>query len=137
MFVLLPQWRWGLVADGHWGFLLFVGSYSHCRTHPVNPISYFLFVRVLFFWLQFDYLVVQMRPISCHLVVLRVLISVVDIFSCTVYGFSKVRGVNLGGWLVVEGWIKTSLFDEIPNGDMLVSTAHVVVGFANLGFLVS
>jgi hypothetical protein len=34
---------------------------------------------------------------------------------------SKVRGVNLGGWLVVEGWIKPSLFDGITNGDMLVS----------------
>ncbi|KAL5701238.1 hypothetical protein ACHQM5_026599 [Ranunculus cassubicifolius] len=34
----------------------------------------------------------------------------------------KVRGVNLGGWLVVEGWIKPSLFDEIPNGDMLDGT---------------
>lgn len=31
------------------------------------------------------------------------------------------RGVNLGGWLVVEGWIKPSLFDDIPNEDMLVS----------------
>jgi hypothetical protein len=36
-------------------------------------------------------------------------------------GDSKVKGVNLGGWLVVEGWIKPSLFDGIPNGDMLVS----------------
>lgn len=35
---------------------------------------------------------------------------------------SKVRGVNLGGWLVVEGWIKPSLFDGIPNGDMLDGT---------------
>ncbi|XP_043714154.1 probable glucan 1,3-beta-glucosidase A isoform X4 [Telopea speciosissima] len=34
----------------------------------------------------------------------------------------KVRGVNLGGWLVVEGWIKPSLFDGIPNGDMLDGT---------------
>ncbi|CAN1216284.1 Probable glucan 1,3-beta-glucosidase A [Linum perenne] len=33
---------------------------------------------------------------------------------------SKVKGVNLGGWLVVEGWIKPSLFDGIPNGDMLL-----------------
>jgi len=57
--------------------------------------------------------------------------------SRTVYGFSNVRGVNLGGWLVVEGWIKPSLFDEIPNGDMLVSAAHGFVGFANLRFLVS
>lgn len=37
------------------------------------------------------------------------------------HGNSKVRAVNLGGWLVVEGWIKPSLFDGIPNGDMLVS----------------
>ncbi|KAJ8769540.1 hypothetical protein K2173_005143 [Erythroxylum novogranatense] len=39
-----------------------------------------------------------------------------------VRGNSKVRGVNLGGWLVVEGWIKPSLFDDIPNGDMLDGT---------------
>ncbi|XP_021636405.2 probable glucan 1,3-beta-glucosidase A [Hevea brasiliensis] len=37
-------------------------------------------------------------------------------------GGSKVRGVNLGGWLVVEGWIKPSLFDGILNGDMLDGT---------------
>ncbi|XP_030455749.2 probable glucan 1,3-beta-glucosidase A isoform X1 [Syzygium oleosum] len=40
------------------------------------------------------------------------------------HGDAKVRGVNLGGWLVVEGWIKPSLFDDIPNGDMLDGT-HV------------
>ncbi|KAL4379284.1 hypothetical protein GQ457_02G016600 [Hibiscus cannabinus] len=39
-----------------------------------------------------------------------------------VHGDSKVRGVNLGGWLVIEGWIKPSLFDGIPNGDMLDGT---------------
>lgn len=37
------------------------------------------------------------------------------------HGNSRVRGVNLGGWLVIEGWIKPTLFDDIPNGDMLVS----------------
>ncbi|KAJ7945441.1 Glucan 1,3-beta-glucosidase [Quillaja saponaria] len=37
-------------------------------------------------------------------------------------GDSKVKGVNLGGWLVIEGWIKPSLFDGIPNGDMLDGT---------------
>ncbi|BAT05952.1 Os08g0484100 [Oryza sativa Japonica Group] len=36
--------------------------------------------------------------------------------------FTKVRAVNLGGWLVVEGWIKPSLFDGISNGDMLVGS---------------
>ncbi|KAE8696233.1 Helicase domain-containing protein [Hibiscus syriacus] len=35
---------------------------------------------------------------------------------------SKVRGVNLGGWLVLEGWIKPSLFEDIPNADMLDGT---------------
>ncbi|XP_062006431.1 probable glucan 1,3-beta-glucosidase A isoform X1 [Rosa rugosa] len=38
------------------------------------------------------------------------------------HGDSKVRAVNLGGWLVVEGWIKPSLFDGISNGDMLDGT---------------
>ncbi|XP_026391103.1 uncharacterized protein LOC113286718 isoform X4 [Papaver somniferum] len=34
----------------------------------------------------------------------------------------KVRGVNLGGWLVAEGWMKPSLFDGIGNLDMLFIT---------------
>ncbi|KAA8546761.1 hypothetical protein F0562_003190 [Nyssa sinensis] len=45
--------------------------------------------------------------------------------ACSVeglHGNSKVRGVNLGGWLVVEGWIKPSLFEDIPTGDMLDGT---------------
>jgi len=32
----------------------------------------------------------------------------------------KIRAVNLGGWLVTEGWIEPSLFDAIPNKDFLV-----------------
>lgn len=35
---------------------------------------------------------------------------------------SKLKAVNLGGWLVTEGWIKPSLFDAIPNNDLLVIT---------------
>ncbi|KAF5955444.1 hypothetical protein HYC85_008300 [Camellia sinensis] len=34
----------------------------------------------------------------------------------------KIRAVNLGGWLVAEGWIKPSLFDGIPNKDFLDGT---------------
>ncbi|KAI3680303.1 hypothetical protein L2E82_50529 [Cichorium intybus] len=30
-----------------------------------------------------------------------------------------IRAVNLGGWLVTEGWMKPSLFDSIPNKDFL------------------
>ncbi|KAB1199826.1 hypothetical protein CJ030_MR7G012513 [Morella rubra] len=33
-----------------------------------------------------------------------------------------VRAVNLGGWLVTEGWITPSLFDGIPNKDFLDGT---------------
>ncbi|XP_042495869.1 probable glucan 1,3-beta-glucosidase A [Macadamia integrifolia] len=34
----------------------------------------------------------------------------------------KIKAVNLGGWLVTEGWIKPSLFDGIPNKDLLDGT---------------
>ncbi|GJN20434.1 hypothetical protein PR202_gb07812 [Eleusine coracana subsp. coracana] len=33
-----------------------------------------------------------------------------------------IRAVNLGGWLVTEGWIMPSLFDGIPNKDLLDGT---------------
>ncbi|KAK4390266.1 hypothetical protein Sango_2089900 [Sesamum angolense] len=32
------------------------------------------------------------------------------------------KAVNLGGWLVVEGWMTPSLFDAIPNKDLLDGT---------------
>ncbi|MCL7034587.1 hypothetical protein MKW94_006640, partial [Papaver nudicaule] len=40
---------------------------------------------------------------------------------CAVDGVKggKVRGVSLGNWLVIEGWMKPSLFKDIPNADML------------------
>ncbi|XP_011074156.1 probable glucan 1,3-beta-glucosidase A [Sesamum indicum] len=34
----------------------------------------------------------------------------------------QVKAVNLGGWLVTEGWIKPSLFDGIINKDLLDGT---------------
>ncbi|KDO38478.1 hypothetical protein CISIN_1g020265mg [Citrus sinensis] len=34
----------------------------------------------------------------------------------------RIKAVNLGGWLVTEGWIKPSLFDGIPNKDFLDGT---------------
>ncbi|KAJ3673758.1 hypothetical protein LUZ60_005750 [Juncus effusus] len=33
-----------------------------------------------------------------------------------------IKAVNLGGWLVTEGWILPSLFDGIPNNDLLDGT---------------
>ncbi|KAK1278446.1 hypothetical protein QJS04_geneDACA014441 [Acorus gramineus] len=53
-----------------------------------------------------------------------------SIFSC-IFSLStaaneppnpKVKAVNLGGWLVTEGWITPSLFDGIPNKDLLDGT---------------
>lgn len=35
------------------------------------------------------------------------------------YGDEKVRGVNLGGWLVLEPWITPSLFDNTGNADIV------------------
>lgn len=33
-----------------------------------------------------------------------------------------IKAVNLGNWLITEGWMKPSLFDGITNKDLLVST---------------
>ncbi|KAI0785373.1 exo-beta-1,3-glucanase [Irpex lacteus] len=35
------------------------------------------------------------------------------------YGSQKVRGVNLGGWLVLEPWITPSLFDNTGNANIV------------------
>ncbi|KAJ7754931.1 glycoside hydrolase family 5 protein [Mycena maculata] len=35
------------------------------------------------------------------------------------YGSEKVRGVNLGGWLVLEPWITPSLFDDTGNAGIV------------------
>ncbi|KAI3621768.1 glycoside hydrolase family 5 protein [Moniliophthora roreri] len=35
------------------------------------------------------------------------------------YGKRKVRGVNLGGWLVLEPWISPSIFDNTGNPDII------------------
>uniref|UniRef100_A0A2N9ECL6 DUF7910 domain-containing protein n=1 Tax=Fagus sylvatica TaxID=28930 RepID=A0A2N9ECL6_FAGSY len=56
------------------------------------------------------------------------LLSIVVFFA--VFSFShelenssfRIKAVNLGGWLVTEGWIKPSLFDGIPNKDLLDGT---------------
>ncbi|RZC46934.1 hypothetical protein C5167_039882 [Papaver somniferum] len=63
-----------------------------------------------------------MDSVSCKWLLLSFFcLSWANSASCAVDGVygGKVRGVNLGNWLVVEGWMKPSLFDGIPNGDML------------------
>ncbi|XP_062190949.1 probable glucan 1,3-beta-glucosidase A isoform X2 [Phragmites australis] len=64
----------------------------------------------------------EMRLPHASLLIVGVLSAFQISHSSTDDDFSKVRAVNLGGWLVVEGWIKPSLFDGIPNRDMLDGT---------------
>lgn len=40
--------------------------------------------------------------------------------QCVVGQDLPFKAVNLGGWLVIEGWMTPSLFDGIPNKDLLV-----------------
>lgn len=46
----------------------------------------------------------------------------------------RVKAVNLGGWLVTEGWIKPSLFDGIVNRDFMVSTVCIHTLLTSLPF---
>ncbi|KAI0232938.1 hypothetical protein L0F63_004085, partial [Massospora cicadina] len=39
-------------------------------------------------------------------------LGLVGLGACFQYGETKVRGVNLGGWLVLEPWITPSLFEQ-------------------------
>ena len=46
------------------------------------------------------------------------------------YNGDKVRGVNLGGWLVIEPWITPSLFDEVGDGAVDEWTLSDILGKA-------
>ncbi|CAA6664432.1 unnamed protein product [Spirodela intermedia] len=46
------------------------------------------------------------------------------ISAATVPPSPRIKAVNLGGWLVTEGWIKPSLFDGIANKDLLYLCAE-------------
>ena len=50
-----------------------------------------------------------------------ILFSMVSLSHGRLNAQFQVKAVNLGGWLVTEGWMKPSLFDGIPNKDFLVS----------------
>ncbi|KAI3912082.1 hypothetical protein MKW92_002878, partial [Papaver armeniacum] len=66
-----------------------------------------------------------MESISCKWLLLSFLcLSCANSALCAVDGVKggKVRGVSLGGWLVIEGWMKPALFHNITNGDMLDGT---------------
>ncbi|KAK7844121.1 hypothetical protein CFP56_011609, partial [Quercus suber] len=51
-----------------------------------------------------------------------VLLPICSVSQKTNNSSLRIKAVNLGGWLVTEGWIKPSLFDGIPNNDFLDGT---------------
>ena len=56
-----------------------------------------------------------------HLTIHLVLcLSCVVTFSLAQSSNLPFKAVNLGCWLVTEGWMKPSLFQGIPNNDLLV-----------------
>ncbi|XP_026395743.1 uncharacterized protein LOC113290346 [Papaver somniferum] len=66
-----------------------------------------------------------MESVSCKWLLLSfVCLSCANSALCAVDGVKggKVRGVSLGNWLVIEGWMKPALFNNITNGDMLDGT---------------
>lgn len=42
------------------------------------------------------------------------------------------KAVNLGNWLVTEGWIKPDRFDGIPNKDLLVTLIIIILYYLRL-----
>ncbi|PRQ21502.1 putative glucan 1,3-beta-glucosidase [Rosa chinensis] len=56
------------------------------------------------------------------LVLISCMISISFGRKMTAQTSTPVKAVNLGGWLLTEGWIKPSLFDGIPNKDFLDGT---------------
>ncbi|MED6174883.1 hypothetical protein PIB30_073157 [Stylosanthes scabra] len=63
---------------------------------------------------------VHLRTLSLNFLITLTLLCVCD--GARQNQDSPVKAVNLGGWLVAEGWIKPSLFDGIPNKDFLDGT---------------
>ncbi|KAF6149180.1 hypothetical protein GIB67_026036, partial [Kingdonia uniflora] len=57
-------------------------------------------------------IIIPLSPLLCFLFLI-----------CSKYDHNfKLKAVNLGGWLLTEGWIKPLLFDGIPNKDLLDGT---------------
>ncbi|KAJ7167407.1 glycoside hydrolase family 5 protein [Mycena crocata] len=61
----------------------------------------------------------HLSNIACTLVCFLFLSSAGAFAPGFPYGSEKVRGVNLGGWLVLEPWITPSLFDNTGNGNIV------------------
>ena len=49
----------------------------------------------------------------------------------------RLAAVNLGGWLVIEKWIKPSIWEGIPNDDLLVLFFTILLTLHSTYILVS
>ncbi|GLJ06386.1 hypothetical protein SUGI_0037840 [Cryptomeria japonica] len=59
------------------------------------------------------------KPVNLLCLSLLLLVCILSQRSCAQTTY---KSVNLGGWLVVEGWIKPTLFDSIPDNDLTDGT---------------
>ncbi|OAX40065.1 glycoside hydrolase family 5 protein [Rhizopogon vinicolor AM-OR11-026] len=59
------------------------------------------------------------RLVSLSVLALSAIPSVLSFQPGFSYGSQKVRGVNLGGWLVLEPWITPSIFKDTGNSDIV------------------
>ncbi|OJA19124.1 hypothetical protein AZE42_02153 [Rhizopogon vesiculosus] len=59
------------------------------------------------------------RLVSLTVLALSAIPSVLSFQPGFNYGSQKVRGVNLGGWLVLEPWITPSIFEDTGNSDII------------------
>ena len=56
--------------------------------------------------------------------------------TCSGCSDGKVRGVNLGGWFVMERWITPKLFEEVNNGGDKVKILQIILK-VNFQFYIS
>ncbi|XP_024517468.1 probable glucan 1,3-beta-glucosidase A isoform X1 [Selaginella moellendorffii] len=71
-----------------------------------------------------------MRPDFLLMFLTISLLTVIQSFAASPL---KIRSVNLGGWLVIEGWMKMSLFDAILENRDLLDGTQIALKSVNLG----
>lgn len=65
-----------------------------------------------------------MKYYVCMKLVLVLYVSWVVVSLCHAQPY---KAVNLGNWFVIEKWMKPSLFDGIPNNDLLVTPINYML----------
>lgn len=57
-----------------------------------------------------------------HYVLMKLVLALYVSWVVSLCHAQPFKAVNLGNWLVAEGWMKPDRFDGIPNNDLLVNT---------------